>query len=388
MDPWDILGIEVDADKKAIKTAYARLLKKTRPDDDPEGFTRLHDAYQSALKQLAYNTAPSASYTDWAPADKNNSETPLSDPVNIEEVMELEAPNKTDDSFTYTESIETLNNNFTEDIEQTEEVLEPVIDNFQQDWNALFKQVDDLINSPSDDRKLLQNWQSIETIPSLSDLEFKSNTSDELFELIALANLDAEDESLPPPIPIIVLDYLSELFSWEEKWIQYQKKFDDTLLDAVYPYISYIELVTADNSPVPEYKKNTLHLFDRTFAFLIDTAIAFSLPALFFGIAGIQYNDTVVISGAALYFLITIPLLEASHWQASFGKKIMGLQIVTKQGNRLGYAHAFWRGFIASISIIGMKVIVWAHLFTVYKYNLLFHDSFSSSYVIKKNKQD
>ena len=48
--PFSVLGIAADADEQAIKTAYAKLLKLTRPDDDPEGFQRLNQAYRQALK--------------------------------------------------------------------------------------------------------------------------------------------------------------------------------------------------------------------------------------------------------------------------------------------------------------------------------------------------
>lgn len=44
-----LLGLPDDADERAVKRAYAAKLKTTRPDEDPEGFQRLHEAYQAAL---------------------------------------------------------------------------------------------------------------------------------------------------------------------------------------------------------------------------------------------------------------------------------------------------------------------------------------------------
>lgn len=46
---FEHLGIAADADERTIKRAYAAKLKTTRPDEDPEGFQRLHEAYQAAL---------------------------------------------------------------------------------------------------------------------------------------------------------------------------------------------------------------------------------------------------------------------------------------------------------------------------------------------------
>jgi len=42
------LGIDLDADERAIKRAYAAKLRTTRPDEDPAGFQRLNEAYQQA----------------------------------------------------------------------------------------------------------------------------------------------------------------------------------------------------------------------------------------------------------------------------------------------------------------------------------------------------
>lgn len=46
---FELLGLTPDADERAVKRAYAAKLKTTRPDEDPEGFQRLNEAYQAAL---------------------------------------------------------------------------------------------------------------------------------------------------------------------------------------------------------------------------------------------------------------------------------------------------------------------------------------------------
>ena len=47
--PFELLGVAPDAGEREIKQAYARLLKRHRPDEDPDGFQRANEAYQVAL---------------------------------------------------------------------------------------------------------------------------------------------------------------------------------------------------------------------------------------------------------------------------------------------------------------------------------------------------
>ncbi|NNN26043.1 MULTISPECIES: J domain-containing protein [Pseudomonas] len=49
MSCWEILGLEEEADERAIRRQYARLLKSTRPDEDPVAFQALREAYEQAL---------------------------------------------------------------------------------------------------------------------------------------------------------------------------------------------------------------------------------------------------------------------------------------------------------------------------------------------------
>ena len=54
MDCWQILGIEPTDDERAIKRAYAKQLKTTRPDDDAAAYQRLREAFDYALAAAPY----------------------------------------------------------------------------------------------------------------------------------------------------------------------------------------------------------------------------------------------------------------------------------------------------------------------------------------------
>ena len=49
MDCWQILDIEPTDDERAIKRAYAKQLKTTRPDDDAAAYQQLREAFDYAL---------------------------------------------------------------------------------------------------------------------------------------------------------------------------------------------------------------------------------------------------------------------------------------------------------------------------------------------------
>lgn len=51
MDCWKVLGIEPTIDKVVIKEAYIENLNLFHPEEDPEGFQRLREAYESAITQ-------------------------------------------------------------------------------------------------------------------------------------------------------------------------------------------------------------------------------------------------------------------------------------------------------------------------------------------------
>ncbi len=51
---YEVLGLDAPpADRKAVKIAYSKKLKVTRPEDDPDGFMQLRDAHDIALRIIA-----------------------------------------------------------------------------------------------------------------------------------------------------------------------------------------------------------------------------------------------------------------------------------------------------------------------------------------------
>ncbi|GKU24373.1 hypothetical protein CFOLD11_11990 [Clostridium folliculivorans] len=63
MNIWQVLEIEPTGEVKEIKRAYAKKLKKTNPEDDPEGFQVLKEAYDSCLR-YAKNYKKNIEYND------------------------------------------------------------------------------------------------------------------------------------------------------------------------------------------------------------------------------------------------------------------------------------------------------------------------------------
>jgi hypothetical protein len=55
MNFWDILEIDPTDNISIVKKAYAKKLKLHHPEDDPEGYQKLREAYDSALKYLKNN---------------------------------------------------------------------------------------------------------------------------------------------------------------------------------------------------------------------------------------------------------------------------------------------------------------------------------------------
>lgn len=87
-NPYDILGIGRDADKKTIKKAYAELVKQYHPEEHPEEWKRIHDAYEQAMEQVS---AKKQKVSVLVPQEAAEQEKDLTNTVKVLEPKE--APN-------------------------------------------------------------------------------------------------------------------------------------------------------------------------------------------------------------------------------------------------------------------------------------------------------
>lgn len=94
---FEILGLNAPPeDRKAVKRAYSKMLKITRPEDNPEGFMALRDAHDHALNILKWQAEDAAYEAQHVTVEMT--EAPNSDPV---PEAQSKPPTEPEDSLTY-----------------------------------------------------------------------------------------------------------------------------------------------------------------------------------------------------------------------------------------------------------------------------------------------
>ncbi|MDC0434850.1 RDD family protein [bacterium] len=418
MNCWQALGIDSNADKKTIKLAYAKRLKSTRPDDDPEGFVVLHRAYKSALANLEHRRKLQTSNKQSAHKDSDASENDgfdrkrrLTEEHIRDELLELLGncdedfiKSKTGSRFGSEQDDEpihsldeehkspvtsTVVNEYPalEDASQLDDT--PKFDDNSTRVETFYYQQADYQIALDEDREFIRKranhllvspylanrikeWKFIETRASMLDLNFSAQISDLLFEIVSRANVDLSTSSDGQPyIKPPALDYLNDYFQWDKNWKKYEKIHGREQSYAVFMF-------TATNKAV--IRKKVPYASRRALAFLIDLIPA----AIGIYIVTQMPANSLLTFLVSLYSLAGIPIMEASRLQASVGKWILGIKVVDRYGRRLRWRRSLSRHFVTLICFALLTLTAFWHLFTYFKYGTFLQDQFTDSHVIRR----
>jgi uncharacterized RDD family membrane protein YckC len=124
----------------------------------------------------------------------------------------------------------------------------------------------------------------------------------------------------------------------------------------------------------------------RLIALMLDYAVVFviliaALATLEASAAPQQLLDLATWLMATFVPFLYWPVLESSHWQATVGKRVMGLQVTDFDGQRLSFLHALLRALAKILSSIPLGVGYLLAAFTARKQAL--HDIIVKTLVVR-----
>lgn len=426
MPPWDSLQIEPTADARAIKRAYAKQLKQTRPDENPQGFQQLHQAYKQALawaEQQSSQDAPAAPPEGW------HSE-PLSpapqEPVEIRPEPEPEpelvpgpahTPPPSHDTFvTDPEPDETLKQaSWSVQLAPTppppiddapaplDTLGGPVVGTDEQDQTlaTLLAQARDLLQQPEGAQQA-DRWHFLTRTPLILDDAFNHRLGHALFAVLA-----EQQQSGQPSLSYPVVRYLNGLFNWEgqRRWLN--EDFGEDTCDSLFLILDDIPLnqdaikavrggqgVFAQKKKPPQVAPEEVIMGGyllRMLAFAMDMFLVV-VGAIFVVEVLHRFGSSSDESGAPLAIILAVPLyllmaliMESSPMQSTPGKRLLGMRVTSRRLQRLHPLHNVGR--IIAFCLTG---ILWKVIFIVNAFmkGHLLHDRISRSYVIQYRKSE
>lgn len=153
MNKWEILGIEPTHDVKAIRKRYSELVKLYHPEDQPEIYQQIVEAYQSALREARSNSTRQETVGSEASSSQhfsNQEEKIVASPLNFETLSEKQTAHESNDSShvldfsDYLESeylirnaIESIVGNPDYTIEEQEHLWRQIFNQYRYDMSAV-----------------------------------------------------------------------------------------------------------------------------------------------------------------------------------------------------------------------------------------------------------
>lgn len=388
MQCWNILQLAPTTDLRAIKKAYAVLLKQNRPDENPAGFQQLHEAYQDALY--------------WADEQLNGPATPPPAPDGTGNTVE------TDDTSAALDEDEDEDEYASHgcgnpDCEYcaAEAAWEKQLD---AEWEVLVQRVEDNLNDATQ-RNDPAAWQFLLDSEALLDIDFKSAFAMRFLQRLMQLFSEQREQGIPLLQPSII-QWLNQIFWWSERRHHYEGYMDPDLLDefmlwwqtppapaGIEP--SLIQPVLLKPSPAtppaPDFAYG--NYYRRFLAMMTDWAILYALGFLVATLFLPGSNP--ILSGLA--FILGYPLLallcEASRLQGTPGKCLFRLKVCDLQQRPPSLPRTALRTLMHSM-ILSLIAILLASLQPVVigatalswllAADVLMHDRLSGTRVVKR----
>ena len=219
---WDILGLDGPTDDlKAIKSAYARKLKVTRPEDDPNGFMQLRDAHDRALgyahNDLAKFAPNEAVVNNIQQTEILGSNIETTSEHDFSDQLEAEA-----NGFNYEQLVEIITRDreaeHKQKFEHRDRMRQRIIQVLDSPWNSTsLKAWSELFDHPD-----------LETIDAESD--FTELLKHTLLEYFGFFDSDPKKHNRNKKSPVITKE-VGEYIFWRTGWNRNQFEFYDVFFD-------------------------------------------------------------------------------------------------------------------------------------------------------------
>lgn len=395
MDFWNTLQLAPTTDIRAIKKAYAVLLKQNRPDDNPTGFQQLHGAYQDALcwAEDRLDEEDAAARASVQPAT----------PVTTAAAQHNDPAAFVEDGDTRTEFTEATAAQDTgygcgdPNCEHcaAEAAWEKYLD---EQWETLVQKVEDTLEDASR-RNDPAAWHFLVESEALLDIDFKGAFAMRFLQRL-LQMFSQQQESGEQLLEPAIVRHLNQLFWWSERRHHYDDYIDPDWIDdfmlwwqapqvaAPAPVSSILTLPlplvvpsTPASPPAPAipygnyYSRWLAMLIDSGLLFLLGSALALifqtELPFELAGLLAIAWG-----------YPLASALFEMSPLQGTPGKLWCKLKVCDRNRQPLGPFRALYRSLLFALSLYFIYITVIVNLL-IWDGRLL-HDRISGSMVLKR----
>lgn len=200
MNDWGKLGIEPTLDASEIKKAYAKQLKLNHPEDNPQGYQELREAYDRLLKYVKnYAPRPNAEALSHEDAEENSREQH----INAGQRMDYpedgrDAASLYDDGYSVQE-------------DEVEGVISEFFDKVHQLYQNFFERIE------------FKNWEELLNSVIIWNLDAMKIVNRRMLEFLSMNRL----------LPRNIWKYLNRYFEWsaQEEYIRstYEAAFADYL---------------------------------------------------------------------------------------------------------------------------------------------------------------